>query len=195
MGQGAAPTRRGFSLIELVIVMLVMGIVAAFAVPRIDLAGYRANAAAQQVRGTLQTAQRTALTRQYDMIVSFDTPNNRMLVSPDSNNSGTLEAWEQGTWRPLGTPEGNRFVIPPRGFSALPLTSAVIGSTMKKLNGFPILTYHRDGSVSSDAEIYVANGARGKTQYRLVTVVRSTGRADTWRLSGSGALARWERAK
>lgn len=194
MGQGVARTRRGFSLVELVIVMLIMGIVAGLAVPKLNLSRYRVDGVALAVRAALQTAQRTAISRQYDVIVSFDTANNRIRIAPDPDNSGTIDGTEStlARWRPLGASEGNLFGLPPRGFSAATVSTPVVGSTLRKVNGWPSITFHRDGSASSDAEVYLLNAARGRPQYRVVTLVRSTGRTDAWRFAGTDAAGHWE---
>jgi hypothetical protein len=47
----------------------------------------------------------------------------------------------------------------------------------------PTVTFHRDGSVSSDAEIYVSIAARGKPIYRAIVLTQATGRADWYRLN------------
>jgi len=186
------PARRGFSLVELVIVMVIMGVVAGLALPRLNLSGYRVDAIAQQVRSVFQTAQRTSLTRQYDIIVSFDTAKSELRIAADSNNSGTIEPGEYRFWRPTGASEGNIFAVPPKGFSAATVTSAVVGSNLTTINGLPSIVFRRDGSASSDAEIYVMNPARGKPQYRLITLTRSTGRSDLYKLAGTGASATWQ---
>lgn len=193
MRHGVARTRRGFSLIELVIVMLIMGIVAGLAVPKLNLSGYRVEAAARQVRSVLQTAQRSSLTRQYDMIVSFDTIGQRMRIVPDADNSGTVDAGELllSYWRPMGVAEGNRFGVGPKGLTSTTPPS-VNGPGVVRVNGLPSVIFHRNGSASSDAEIYVVNTARARPQYRVVTLVKATGRTDSYQFAGTGVAGRWE---
>ena len=57
-----APSRRAFSLLELTLVLMVMGVLAALAVPRYAnaLARYRADAAARRVVADLDLARTTA---------------------------------------------------------------------------------------------------------------------------------------
>lgn len=187
----AAP-RRGFSLLELVIVMVIMGLVAGFAIPKLTLSSYRVDAIAQQVRSVFQTAQRTSLTRQYDIIVSFDTAKSELRIASDSNNNHTIDAGEYRFWRPTGASEGNIFAIPPKGFSSATVGSAVVGSNLTNINGLPSIIFRRDGSASSDAEVYVMNPARGVPQFRLITLTRSTGRSDLYKLAGTGTAASWQ---
>jgi prepilin-type N-terminal cleavage/methylation domain-containing protein len=198
MRQGLVRTRRGFSLLELVIVLLITGVVAGLALPKLNLTGYRVDAVALKVRTGLQTAQRTALTRQYDVIVSFDTVQNRMRIAPDVNNDGVISTDPNDpesrfiTWRALGQSEGNLFTIPPKGLTGAILRTPIVGASLRRVNGWPSVTFHRDGSASSDAEIYVANTTRRSPQFRVITLVRSTGRTDTYKYAGTGAGAQWQ---
>jgi prepilin-type N-terminal cleavage/methylation domain-containing protein len=180
----ARPLRRGFSLIELVIVLVIMGVVAAMTIPRLNLSSNRVEAIAQQVRSVFQTSQRTSLTRQFDVIISFDTVHSELRIGEDKDLSGTIDATEIRIWRPTGQNEGNIFAIPP--------TSAIVGSSLKTVDTYPSITFHRDGSASSDAEIYMSNSSRGDVQYRLVTLTRSTGRTDMYRYSGTGSTGTWQ---
>jgi prepilin-type N-terminal cleavage/methylation domain-containing protein len=191
----APPTpraRRGFSLVEVVIVMIIMSIVAGLAIPKLALSSNRVEAIAQQVRSVFQTSQRTSLTRQYDVIVSFDTAHSELRIGEDRDNSGTIDQGEIRIWRPTGQNEGNIFSIPPKGLNGSAVTTPVAGASLRTLNGLPSIIFHRDGSASSDAEIYMSNASRGVVQYRLVTLTRSTGRTDLYRYAGTGTAGQWQ---
>jgi prepilin-type N-terminal cleavage/methylation domain-containing protein len=180
--------RRGVSVVELVIVLVILGVISSLALPRLNLGRFRSDAAASQVRSVLQTAQRTSLTRQYDVIVSMDTVKGGLRIAEDVNNNGAIEVSEWKFWRPLG--EGNRFAVPPKGITNS-VTTSVVGSALKKVDNMPSIIFHRDGSASTDAEVYVASTSRGRTDYRAVALTRSTGRAELYRLSGTGTGASW----
>jgi prepilin-type N-terminal cleavage/methylation domain-containing protein len=183
--------RRGFTLLELLVVLVMMGMVAGMTLPRLNLGRYRIDAAAQQMLSVFQTAQRTSLTRQYDVIVSVDTVNGGLRIAEDVNNNGAIELSEWKFWRPPG--EGNRFTTPPKGLSGS-VTSSVVGSNIKTVDNLPSMVFHRDGSTSTDAEIYVANFYKGRVDFRAVSLTRSTGRTELYRLAGTGATAKWTRA-
>jgi type II secretory pathway pseudopilin PulG len=183
------------TLIELVIVMVMLGVVAGLAYPRLNISQYRADAAAQQVRSVFQTAQRTSLTRQYDVVVSIDTMRGGVRIAEDSNNNGQIELREWKFWRSIG--EGNRFSVPPKGISPSNLTpnAAVVGPLLKTVDNLPSVIFHRDGSAGSDAEIYVSSTVRGRTDFRLVTMTRSTGRTELYRFAGTGTTGSWQVAR
>lgn len=185
--------RSGFSLVELLIVLVIMGVVAGLAVPKLKLSSNRVEAIAQQVRSVFQTAQRTSLTRQYDVIISFDTVRSELRIGEDKNNSGTIEPGEIRVWRPTGQNEGNIFSIPPKRRNGTAATSAIVGSSLRTVDNFPSIIFHRDGSASSDAEVYMSNASRGVMEYRLVELLRSTGRTFMYRYNKQAA--QWEPVK
>jgi prepilin-type N-terminal cleavage/methylation domain-containing protein len=176
--------RRGVTIIELLMVMIILGVVAAIAVPRIDMNAYRADAAARAVRGVLQIAQRSAITRQSNVIVTFDSTSNRMTVLEDINDNGTADAGERLTNKPLE--EKVRFIAPTMGKVAGGSTSRFIaGSSLQYVASQPRLTMRRDGSSSSDAEIYLTVNANNPKQFRAITVDPSIGKTELYRYSGS----------
>src|SRR4051812_23715109 len=177
------------TLIEIVIVLTIMSVVMALGLPHLDLSQYRADGAAQQVRSVFQTAQRTSLTRQYDVIVSVDTVQGGLRIAEDVNNNGSIEISEWKFWRPLG--EGNRFRIPPKGLTATLPASSVVGSQLATVDKLPSVIFHRDGSASSDAAVYVASTSKQRTDFRAVELTRSTGRSELYKLAGTGTGASW----
>src|SRR4029077_544198 len=85
-------SRTAFTMAEIMVVVVIAGMMIALAIPRIDTAKYRSDAIATIVRTTLQYAQRQAITRQHDMVVSFDTTGERIRTFWDINNSHTIDA-------------------------------------------------------------------------------------------------------
>jgi prepilin-type N-terminal cleavage/methylation domain-containing protein len=174
-------SRPAFTLIELLIVITMIAILAGFAIPRIDFVKARSDAAARLVRGQLQTAQRLAIQRQYNILVSFDVARNRIRIVEDQNNNGAAESTERILWRSLE--EQARFASPPSGISVG--GSAIAGSDLRTLDGMPTITFRRDGSASGNAEIYISSPRSLGKDFRGVVVTESTGRAEWFRYDGS----------
>ncbi len=183
--------RPAFTLMEMMIVVVIAGIMIALAIPRIDTTRFKADAIAQIVRTTLQNAQRQAITRQHDIVVSFDTAGERIRVFWDADNNGRYQSPERVLWSGLDV--GVLFSDPTvRGISGGTISRPVSGSNIITLDGYPTITFHRDGSASSDVEIYVSVAAHGPPWYRAVTVTQATGRVDWYRLNAEAG--KWKLA-
>lgn len=173
--------RHAFSLIELLVAMSVASIVLAAALPRLNLARYKADAAMAIAQGVLQQAHRNAVQRQHDVIVGFDITGSVMRVLYDADNDRAADPGEQVALIPLQ--EGNGFAAPSVGVRGIP-TTAIAGSNIATVNGLPSVIFRRDGAASSDLEIYIR--APGSTlDFRALAVVQSTGRVQRFRYSGT----------
>lgn len=182
--------RRGFTLVEIVIVIVMMGVITALAIPHLDLQRYRTDAAVQTLRTVLMQAQRTALYRQYNVVISIDTAANCLRWAEDANNDGTIQPSEHKRAYPLN--DGVKFAVPPAGVFGS-VTASVVGAHLGTLNGLPTVTFHRDGAATSDLQLYVKGPADPNTTYRAVVLTLGTGRTDwyqynsqakTWVLGG-----------
>lgn len=176
-----------FTVIELMIVLAIIGIIAAFAYPKVNFTQFRVDAAARTVRVALQNAERLAVTRQYDVVVSFDTTNRRIRILEDNNNNATVDAGEHVMYAPLD--DSVHFAVPPAGVSGA-ATNSVDGSSIRIIDNMPTLIFHRDGAASSDADIYITSKRAIDDDFRCIRVIQSTGRTLWWRyLNGA-----WEQA-
>ena len=137
--------RNGFSAVELLIVCAIVGIFATLAYPRVNFTQFQVDSGARTVRVSLQNAERLAVTRQYDVVVSFDVANKRIRIVEDGNNNDIVDVGERVTYAALE--DGVHFKIPPIGLSG-PVPSAVTGSNLKTVDGMPTIVFRRDGAAS-----------------------------------------------
>ncbi|MCX5766021.1 MAG: prepilin-type N-terminal cleavage/methylation domain-containing protein [Gemmatimonadetes bacterium] len=184
-GTGRGTRRRsGFTIIELLMVVAVISIVAGWALPKFSIARYRADAAGRLVRLVLQTAQRNAITRQSNVIISFDMTYNRMRVVQDYNNNDTLNTTDQVMFKPLE--EGAKYVTPTwAGVSGAVPTAAVSGPALRTVSSMTSVIFRRDGSASSDLEVYVTTRDAVRVEYRGIQLSSSTGKVDLFKWNGS----------
>ena len=100
---------RGFTLVEVLIVVVIIGIVGAIVVPQILTAGtLGVQAAARMVIADLQFAQNDAIARQAPRRVVFESGNNLYRVT-DATNITINAAWKSGSNYVVDLDEDDRF--------------------------------------------------------------------------------------
>jgi len=174
-------TRGGFTLIELILVVTLIGILAGIAVPRIDFQRDRVDSAALQVSSHMLLAQRIAVMRQHDVRVSFDVGGPNIVIHQDANNDGKFDDGEDTRVEALG--EGVQFEV---------VGNVIYGSgdalTFRDDDaGLPTLVFHRNGSASEEGAVHVTTFPTGGSEGdRAIRLTRATGLARCWnRRSGT----------
>jgi Tfp pilus assembly protein FimT len=175
--------RAGLSLLELLLIMILMGIMAGIALPRLDVGRLTVDAAARSVTMTLLGAQRVAVQEQHDMIVAFDTTQQLLRVHRDRDNDRVIDANE--TTSTLRLEEGIRFgrgTAPARAIGGQAVTFTATQG------GLPSVTFRRHGGATEIGGFYLTSPARDDS--RAFEVERSTGRTVRFEFS-NGAWRRW----
>ena len=185
----ARRSRFGFTLIEMLIVLVIIGVVVGLAAPKIDVTKFRVESAMQGVGTMLLAVERQAITQQHDVIVMFDVPNNLLRIHDDANNNGLVDPGE----RVRGMPLGEGIVFGRAGVAARPMGMAAVNFT-KVVAGLPAVVFHRDGSASEAGGFYLtsnraATGGTHLDDTRSVELERATGRA-SWFKYGAGGWVR-----
>ena len=187
--RAVASVRWGHTLVEMMIVVTIIAGVSAVAMPQLNYAGMRLDANARAVRAVLQQAWRLSIQKQHDVVVSCDVAGKRVRTLEDNDNDRAVDAGERITWRPLE--EGAYFTTPPSRIGSATPPNVVAGSGVVALDGMPSVVFHRNGSTSGDAEVYLAITSRKRMERRAVVVAQATGRTDwykylngSWRLGG-----------
>jgi Tfp pilus assembly protein FimT len=170
----------------MLITVVVIGSIVAFVIPSIDPDRGRVEASMFSIGSTLMGAQREAVARQHDVLVTFDAPGSRVVLDFDANNNGLQDPGERRR-----VVEVERQVVfaragaPARAFGPAPISFA------NGPSGLPELVYHRNGSASQSGGLYVtsakasAGASRRIADTRAVEIVRATGRTEWWRYDGS----------
>lgn len=178
--------RSGFSIIELLVTMVLMAIMAGIAIPRIDLSRMRSDAALRQLTMLCIQAQRIALTKQYNVILSVDEASARVRMVEDRNNSGTFDAGDRMVWMALE--RGVTFTAAPAPLDGI--SGTVSFTRPKVIDSYQSVIFRRNGAASSDGLIVVSAKTSDAGAARAVFITQSTGRADGYKYSG----AAWVRA-
>lgn len=180
----------GFTLAEILIVLLLISLLSVLAAPKLDVSGVRTDGAMRSVGSTLLAAQRAAVTRQHAVVVAFDEANRGIRIHYDRDNDTRLGAREPISLEPLEA--GVRFG---RGGAA---QDAVAGagpvSFRFRQDGLPAVVFHRNGSASEEGGVYLTSARAARESgherdTRLVVVDRATGRPSWSAYDG----ARWKR--
>jgi prepilin-type N-terminal cleavage/methylation domain-containing protein len=167
--------RKGFTIVELIVVLTVVGVLASIAAPRIALGRLRTDSAVHEVMASLGAAQRLAVLRQHDVVVFFDLDGRGLRIHRDGDNDGVVDPGEDVRF--LQLPETVGF-----GLGGAPGLSGDSGATTVTFSDDGAgsrLVFHRNGSGSEAGRIYLRpvegpqSGDASST--RALTVERSTG--------------------
>jgi len=165
--------RAGFTVVELLIVLVLVGLLISIAAPVINPGRWRADSAVQELMIGLNAAQRLAVLRQHDVVVTFQVDERRIAVHRDADNDGTLDTGEDT--RTIELPETVGFS---RG-GAPPIEGATDDVTFATGGGDPRLVFHRNGSASESGTAYVrpveGSMSADAESSRAVSVERATG--------------------
>jgi len=177
----AVTRRRGYTLIEVLMVLSLIAIMAAITLPNISFLRYRQDANGRLVQKMLISASQTSVRRNTNVLFAIDYASSRMLVAQDTNANGAVDAAEaKESWK---LADGAKFAIPLAtvdGATAYYATGPGITTTTYG----PTITFRPDGSASGDAIIYVGVLNGRSDALRAVELSGATGRTRLWRYVG-----------
>ncbi|MCC7053736.1 MAG: hypothetical protein IT355_10750 [Gemmatimonadaceae bacterium] len=180
-----AEPRRGQSFVGLLLVLLVLTLLTAFAAPRVDLSRFRSDAIARQAVSVFASAARTARQRRTDVVVRVDSARRRLGTLEDRNGNGGPDGGEREVWTDLD-PTAELRDPPVR----LPLPAAR-GAGAETESAAGRVAFHPAGGASADLVLYLTSDPAQPSAWRAVQVSRRTGGVQLWRFDG----ARWTRGR
>jgi len=170
--------REGFSIPELVVVLLIVAVLSVILVPQIEIVKFKMDGATRGTVAALVASQRQAVVRQHDVIVAIDTVHRRLRIHQDRDNDGQVDTGE-----PIRqVPYDDGVVFGLGGAPAL-FEAGSVGFTETQ-DGMPIIRFIRSGSAGEEGYLYLTSSRSVDTgQYpkdaRAIQVDRATGRV-TW---------------
>lgn len=176
----------GFTIVELSVALVLLGILASIMAPVLKPGRWRADSAIQQLTLGLNAAQRLAVMQQHDVVVTFDTAQHEVHVLQDKNNNGVADAGELSSVIEL--PETIGFGT--GGAPALPEGAGPV--SFRNSDNKLVVTFHRNGSASQTGAAYIypyeGSLSDGTEGVRALTVERATGEVRCY----SYRTGRWE---
>lgn len=167
--------RAGFTIVEVLIVLVLIGVITAVAAPNIQQADFQLKAASQELVTQLSAAKHMSVLKQHDVVLGFDAANRRIRVHSDRDSDGTVDSGEDVRFYEL--PDAVGF-----GRGAAPAIGAYNGplNLNQTTGGLPSLTFHRNGSASQETLFYFTSLRAARNDgfpedARAVEVVRATG--------------------
>lgn len=184
-------------MVETVTTVVVAGIAATIAVQRVDTTKMASDATLRQVQNVYVSAQQTALSKQYNVIVAVKYGSGQLVIVEDKNNSGLLDLGDRLTVSALDKETKVEDAPKPlAGFSGKGgIVKVSTGGNTTTGIGLPVtgdlvVTFRRNGAADGTAALFFKNKDSKSDGMRAILVTQSTGRTDGYRYDGS----KWVRA-
>lgn len=178
-----ARSSRGFTLVEILFVIALIGLVAGFAVTRVSFWGYRMDANIRLMQNVIIGAQQTAITRNVAVQVMFDANNHRVRILQDYNDNAVVDASDTVRYRPLA--DGAEFQSPPTTIDGVAAAYMTGSGVIQAGNPMQLaVRIGANGALSGDAVVYIGSPRRRAEDFRAMTIIGATARTGFWSRGG-----------
>ena len=173
-------------MIEVAIVLGLVAILVAIALPNIDFSRYRMDANARTVQNQFIAQQLTAIAKNMPVIVTIVYDQGHLTITEDANSNGIADPTEYTYNRSLV--EGAQFVTPPVSIdSATPYYATGPGLTyLNQTYLYPTVTFYPNGSTSGDVVIYIGSTSGRLTDMRALQITGATSKVKFYRMTSDG---------
>jgi prepilin-type N-terminal cleavage/methylation domain-containing protein len=181
-----AKARRGWTMIEMSIVLALIAILVAIALPNIDFARYRMDANARTVQNQFIAQQLNAIAKNMPMIATIVYDQGHLTITEDANSNGIADATEYTYNRALV--EGAQFITPSVTIDgATPYYATGPGLTyLNQTYLYPTVTFYPNGSTSGDVVVYIGSSAGRLTDMRALQITGATSKIKFYRMTSDG---------
>ncbi len=176
------PSRQteGFTLVEVLTVVALASIIMSIALPTIDVDRFRMNGEVRSLTMFVNTAQRTAIWKQHDVVLAFLTDRGEVRMHYDEDNDGQVDTGEETRTVRLS----DEVVFNRGGATKLSSSEAFVTFTEKQ-DGHPSVTFRRNGSASQEGIVYITSlrgtrVSRFKHHARAIEIERATAQVSCW---------------
>jgi prepilin-type N-terminal cleavage/methylation domain-containing protein len=171
---------RGFTTVELAVVIVLLGVLIAIALPRVRVDNTAVDTAARTLNLAVMSAQRDAVARSHNVLLTFDHTRHTAIAVWDANNNGVADAGEKT--RPFLIPEAVRFMRPP-GVPTLEANEPALEEAAT------VVVLQRNGAANRTHTLYLTSAralAGGEhADARALRIARATGRPTWYAWTGS----------
>lgn len=164
--------KNGFTLIEVVAVLTILGVLLGFAVKRVDLERARLDSSVHATTLTLNAAQRKAALRQHDIVVAMLEADDQLRIHDDVDSDGIMDDGEDVRLVTLA----DGVVFGRGGAPAHPELGSDAITFGGKQGPHPAVAFHRNGSASAFTGFYLTFGESNEAPHtRAIRINRATG--------------------
>lgn len=183
-------SRRGFTLVEILIVITLIAVVAGWAVTRFTNMNYRMDANIRMLQNAIIAAQQTAIARNIPVQLMFDASSDsamRVRILLDADDDGQVSVNETVSYRPL---DGARFLAPAATIDgATPAYATGPGLVTGRPALLQALRIAPNGTLGGDVVVYIGTVANRPYDLRALAITGATARTAFW----SNANGSWAR--